>query len=305
MNKSIIPSVKMLLQIFLSLGIVLYFISLTVFLITLHNGSEIENTEISVTEFVVQPVSHDSERMQLEQEINSIISGETGIWSVYIKNLNTGMELVINNRETVAASLIKLFNMVTLYDEIYKGNVVMTDSLDKSLRLMITESSNSGSNKVVETIGNGNFAKGAEKVTALAQELGCTYTLEQHKLYDDYAPSIGKNRTSVKDCGLILEKIYFQNCTTPKYDKEMLELLKQQQWDWKLPKGIPHNALIAHKTGENSRVEADVGIVFSPKCDYIICVSVMEYGTKKTHQVFADISGCVYKYFNEQKGEII
>lgn len=178
MNKSIIPSVKMLLQIFLSLGIVLYFISLTVFLITLHNGSEIENTEISVTEFVVQPVSHDSERMQLEQEINSIISGETGIWSVYIKNLNTGMELVINNRETVAASLIKLFNMVTLYDEIYKGNVVMTDSLDKSLRLMITESSNSGSNKVVETIGNGNFAKGAEKVTALAQELGCTYTLE-------------------------------------------------------------------------------------------------------------------------------
>lgn len=104
---------------------------------------------------------------------------------------------------------------------------------------------------------------------------------------------------------MILEKIYFQNCITPKYDKEMLELLKQQQWDWKLPKGIPHNALIAHKTGENSRVEADVGIVFSPKCDYIICVSVMEYGTKKTHQVFADISGCVYKYFNEQKGEII
>lgn len=102
--------------------------------------------------------------------------------------------------------------MVTLYDEIEKGNIEMTKSLRRNLEQMITVSSNSASNTVVQTIGGGSFSKGAETVTELAKELGCSNTYEQHMLYNDYTPTNGKNRTSVKDCGLVLEKIYLQEC---------------------------------------------------------------------------------------------
>ena len=234
---------------------------------------------------------------ELNNEINSIISGKSGDYSICVKNLNTGLYLSINEKEFVAASVIKLFNMITLYNEVNKGNVVMTQNLRESVRLMITESSNSASNTVVTAIGNGDFAKGAKIVTEFAKNNGCTYTKEEHMLYDDYAPSTGRNRTSVNDCAMMLEKIYNKECISKEYDEEMLELLKGQKRNFKLPVGLPEGTVIAHKTGENSRVEADVGIVFAPSCDYIICISVQSFGNTNVRSTIAEVSSCVYNFF--------
>ena len=244
-------------------------------------------------------ISYEEDRLALEGEINNIISGKPGIWSVYVKNLKTGMSLEINNREFIAASVIKLYNMITLYSEIEKGNIEMTDSIRNNLEQMITVSSNSASNAIVATIGGGSFDEGAKKVTTLAENMGCTGTYEQHELYNDYIPSKGRNRTSVVDCGMVLENIYLKQCVSEKYDEEMLELLKQQTRDFKIPAKLPDDVVVANKTGENSNVEADVGIVFSPECDYIICISVEKYGERKPRDTIADVSKCVYDFFNE------
>ncbi len=238
-------------------------------------------------------------KAELAGEINNIIQGKQGVWSVYVKNLETGMSLEINNREFIAASVIKLYNMITLYDEIDKGNLEMTDSLRSNLEQMITVSSNAASNAIVTTIGRGSFDDGAKKVTSCAESLGCTGTYEQHMLYDDQIPSNGKNRTSVVDCGIVLEKIYLKQCISEKYDMEMLELLKKQTRDFKIPANLPDDVVVANKTGENSNVESDVGIVFSPECDYIICISVEKYGEVKPRDTIAEVSECVYNFFSE------
>ena len=255
---------------------------------------------VAVTEPDAQPVIDYTEDINaLTEQINALISNKYGEWSVYVKNLNTGMEVEINNREFISASVIKLYNMITLYDQINKGNMEMTESLQSNLEQMITLSSNSASNFVVSQIGGGSFSEGAKIVTTHAEKLGCTGTYQQHELYNDYIPATGRNRTTVKDCGLVLEKIYLKQCVSETYDTEMLELLKKQTKTYKIPGKLPKDVVVANKTGENSNVEADVGIVFSPSCDYIICISAEKAGESGTIYTIAEISKCVYDFFNE------
>ena len=256
---------------------------------------------LAVTEPEPEPViDYEEEKNKLTEKINSIISNKSGQWSVYVKNLKTGMEVEINNKEFIAASVIKLYNMITLYDEINKGNMEMTENLKSNLEQMITVSSNSASNFIVAQIGNGSFTKGAEIVTTCATNMGCTGTYEQHELFNDHIPAHGINRTSVRDCGLVLEKIYLKQCVSPHYDAEMLELLKNQKKAHKIPAKLPKEVVVANKTGENSNVEADVGIVFSPQCDYIICISAERFGESNPVSTISTVSECVYDFFNEE-----
>lgn len=53
----------------------------------------------------------------LETEIDSILSQTDGIWSIYVKNLETGESLSMNNQRMYAASLIKLFVMEAMIEQ--------------------------------------------------------------------------------------------------------------------------------------------------------------------------------------------
>ena len=240
------------------------------------------------------------EKDELAQTLAEVIRKSTGNWSVYVESLNNDFELEINNREVPAASTIKLFNMVAVYDEMKKGNLRLGKKLNSDMRSMITVSSNAASNSVVSYLGNGDFPEGAKKVTALAERLGCYNTQEQSMLYDVSGPSTGRNTTSVKDCAVILKKIYNEECILPVYDREMLRLLKQQERDWKIPAGVPKDTVVANKTGENSKVELDVGIVYSPECDYVLCISVTGFRSPQVYKTFSEISEAVYEFFNRE-----
>ncbi len=289
---------KKAFQILLSVLIVGYLVVTAFFVVNSINGNFrfTENKDVSE---VVEIDHNVAFRNELVKIISDYVADKDGEWSVYVKNLNNGMSVEINNTKVPAASLIKLFNMVTLYNEVNIGNVEITPSLSGALNQMITVSSNYASNDIVEIIGKGNFERGASVVNELVKNMGCTATAESHRLYSEIIPdTVGVNTTSVKDCGLILEKIYKRECIGNDYDVEMLELLKEQGRNTKLSLGLPSGTLFAHKTGENSKLEADVGIVFSPSCDYIICVAVTEYGNVKPRNEIGELSKCVYEFFN-------
>ncbi len=235
---------------------------------------------------------------QLESIIADTLNGAQGNWSVYFEIPGTDFQIEQNNRAVNAASTIKLFNMITLYDEIRKGNLTMTDALAAQTHAMITVSSNPDSNAVATAIGGGSFHTGAGKVTALAHTLGAADTQEQHMLYDEKTVTPGRNTTSVRDCATVLRKLYFGQCVSPEYDAEMLELLKQQTRRFKIPLYLPEGTVVAHKTGENSSVELDVGIVYSPNCDYILCVSVTDFGNAAVRHTIGELSEKIYTYLN-------
>lgn len=239
----------------------------------------------------------------LEETLTDMLDKYSGSWSVYVDVLTDDMRIEIKNEPMTAVSLIKLFNMVALYNEINEGNVEPSKLTDANLELMITESSNNSSNEIVKLIGGGDFFAGAKKVTELAHSMGCSDTQEEHMLYNTAVKTPGKNTVSMKDCGTILRKIYEKECISPEYDEQMLELLKKQKRKWKIPRYLPDDTVVANKTGENSKVEADVGIVFSPECDYVICIGVSDYGKEPAINIISDISKVVYDFLNATDDE--
>ncbi len=254
------------------------------------------NFSTSVMKTMPMPEAYSEE--ELKNKILEITDTAKGDWSVHIEIPERDFVVQINNKNVHAASVIKMFNMATLFDEEEKGSIAITERLYDTCYEMITVSSNSASNEIVQAIGDGNFVRGAKVVTEFAHKNNCTDTQEEHPLYDLSGPGSGINTTSVADCAKILKQLYNGELVSETSDEKMLEIMKNQTFNHKIPAYLPKDTAVAHKTGENSKVELDVGIVYSPACDYIICISVTDFKGFEIHSTFAEISRTVYNFFN-------
>ena len=80
----------------------------------------------------------------------------------------------------------------------------------------------------------------------------------------------------------------------------MLTILKGQQKNTKIPAQLPKGTVVANKTGTLTQIcSGDVGIVFSPACDYIICIiNNKSRNDAKTEKAIAVLSLDVYRYYN-------
>ena len=242
------------------------------------------------------------EREGLEDLKNSIIdyiSGLPGEWGAYIKRLDTNEYLSINEKQYSGASLIKLFTMASAYNEIEAGDLIKDDGIVESLNLMITESSNIECNNLTHAIGAGNTIEGFNLENAHTASIGCLNTIHQSELVDGRGKTtfIGYNRTSPADCAKVLELIYRRQLVTPEDSDEMLDMLLRQQRTWKIPAGVPEGTVTANKTGETDTAEADAAIVYSPACDYVICV-IGNGNVSGGIENIRTISKMTYDYFN-------
>jgi beta-lactamase class A len=80
----------------------------------------------------------------------------------------------------------------------------------------------------------------------------------------------------------------------------MIDLLKRQRLNSKIPKYLPSEIQIAHKTGELFEASHDAGIVYSPNGDYIIVIlsESDEASRPLANERLAQVSKEVYNYFN-------
>jgi len=260
----------------------------------------LENTTLHFQSLKENPALN-YDREALQTLVEKTLENKAGKWSVYIEIPGTDFYVEHNNRQVIAASTIKLYNMLTLFHKAQSGETELTDSILRTTTQMIQQSSNSASNAVVSYIGGGNFFTGAKEVTEYAKSIGCTETQEQHMLFDVYEYSPGWNLTSVRDCGLVLRKLYMGECVSEAYDARMLEILKGQTRRFKIPQGLPEGTIVANKTGENNDAELDVAIVYAPECDYILCISVTEFNGAAVRGTMAQLSKEVYAFFDNPK----
>ena len=237
---------------------------------------------------------------ELKQLVTEKLSGAEGEWSVYVKNLSTGESFDIGNRKMPSASLIKLFIMAAVYSDIESGTLEESGYINSSLNVMITVSDNDSANYLVEQLGGGDFDSGLAKVNAIADSLDCADTQQQLDIQSTRpVPVEGYNWTSVCDCGVILESIYRHDCVSAESSDKMMNLLRLQQLTEKIPRYLPDYVLVANKTGELLNAEYDAAIVFSPNCDYIICMASGEVeDTEAATDVIAETSLLVYEWFN-------
>ncbi len=243
----------------------------------------------------------------LKAEIVDYLSRRAGDWGVFVKRTDTNEYLSIGERSYSSASLIKLFCMNAVYTAINDGSITKTDEIADDLEQMITESSNAAFNRLTEILGGGSTAEGFEKDDEIIKSLGFSNTQHMSELIDesgDHAIYLAANLTSPMDCGLLLEKIYDRELVTEEASAEMQSLLLRQTRTWKIPESLPEGTVVANKTGENNNVEGDAAIVYSPACDYIICV-IGNGDMSSGVETIQTVSRMTYDYFNGEvpKGE--
>ena len=73
------------------------------------------------------------------------------------------------------------------------------------------------------------------------------------------------NTISPKSMGILLEKLYRREIVSPEASDAMLRIMKKQQVKHKIPRYLPPNTVIAHKTGTQEISSHDAGIVFGPE----------------------------------------
>ena len=251
----------------------------------------------------------------LETRLTELFGSYDGIWSVYVKDLTNDKEFQLNSRPLYSASLIKAFVMAQTYanmDTVLQSEAAkmkkdvsdpaVSTKVNDLLWNMITVSDNESCNELVKLQTDSlDFKKGAEDINKYLEKEGYTETSVQHTLHPAASAQEslgGRNMTSVKDCGTLLEKIYKGECVSKEASEEMLNLLSNQENTWKIPQGLPDGIKSANKTGETDQDQHDIAIVYGEKTTYILCVMSENCPESTAVTNIQNISKIVYNYLN-------
>jgi beta-lactamase class A len=175
----------------------------------------------------------------------------------------------------------------TLYRSI--GQRVRVDTL---LRLMITRSSNFATNTLISLVG-------ADAVTRSMRSLGAQRIQVLRGVEDGKAFEKGMNNTTTaRDLAIILRAIEEGKAASPAATHEMLAILLAQEFNEKIPAGLPPGTRVAHKTGEITAVSHDAAIIYpTGRKPYVLVVLTRGIvdGTKSS-KLIADISAIMYAH---------
>ncbi|UCC94368.1 MAG: serine hydrolase [Candidatus Omnitrophota bacterium] len=168
----------------------------------------------------------------------------------------------------------------------------VTLTVEKILELMITHSDNTATNTVIGLLGFEYINEGFKK-------LGLKNTTLSRKMMDFYKRKKGiENYTTAVDMTHLLETIYSNRLVNKKFSQYALSLLKRQEVNDRLPRDLPEGVEVAHKTGLEKGIVHDIGIVFTSRGDYIICVLTKKVQKHKNAKNFiAQISLLTYNLY--------
>ncbi len=176
-------------------------------------------------------------------------------------------------------------------EELYKY-IGKKRSIYKLIYDMITVSSNLATNILIELVE-------AKNVTSSMRKLGAEKINVLRGVEDIKAFNLGMNNTTtVNDLLVIFKAISEGKVISEKSCEEMIKILSDQKFQNKLPKYLPKDVKIAHKTGSISKVEHDGGIIFLPNGRKYILIVLSKDLTdeEKGREVIAKVSKLIYDY---------
>ncbi len=253
----------------------------------------------------------------MKSKIINKIKSIDGDVSFYYKNLSTSEVISCNeDKKMLAASLIKLPVLVECFNQIEKEIVkiddkfitkekdkvpscgalnYMSENLEITLKdlytLMIILSDNYATNILIDKLK-------IENINKVIRDKKLKNTILNRKMFDNENQRLGlENYTSAKDMGDLLEQIYSKNLIRKDLDEEIIDILKNQRLNCKIPffiQSIRPKIDIAHKTGEDTNITHDVGIVFTEK-PFIVCFLGNNVDVPKFERCIQDITYELYK----------
>ncbi len=266
---------------------------------------------------VVNPIK-DAEWQTMVAALENIAYNYSGHVGIYIKDLNSDRVWEYNpDRLFPSASLIKVPIMAAVCEKIKRGEL----SLDTQIKLtrrdraggsgslkwvregtslsvmeiiykMITESDNTATKMLTDYEGLGYFQQAFES-------MGLVYT----KIYPEgLSLTSGRvareNYTTAREMAGLMERIYKGEMVNRELSEFMLDVLKHNKSRSRLRKGLPIGWEIGHKTGLLRKSCHDVGIVFSPRGDYLIAVLTSDVPSYASAKGFISrVAKLTYEYY--------
>jgi beta-lactamase class A len=175
----------------------------------------------------------------------------------------------------------------TLYRRV--GQRVPVDTL---LWHMITRSSNLATNILIQLVG-------PPAVTGTMRSFGANRIRILRGVEDGKAFEKGlNNTTTARDLAIILRAIEEGRAASADATRQMRNILLAQEFNEKIPAGLPAGVKVAHKTGEITAHSHDAAIVYPPgRSPYVLVVLTrgIENGTRSS-KLIADISSIVFAH---------
>jgi beta-lactamase class A len=261
--------------------------------------------------------------LALEKKLQAKTLRFPGTVSVVIKDLDTGWEITQNDEIAIpSASLVKIPIMFSYFYANQEGRASFKDTLilkgsDKVagskvlgdfpagsrftvgelLVPMITQSDNSATNLLIGFLG-------LDSLNAYFKKLGLKNTNLARKMLDFKERRKGReNYTTAQDMAFLLEKLYHKEFLNKEVSEQCLMLLGEQKINDRIPKKLPKDGtFICHKTGLERHICHDVGIVYTRKGNFLICVLVhhKDKTAVRAKKLISDIALFTYNYYQNQ-----
>jgi beta-lactamase class A len=246
-------------------------------------------------------------------ELLKILEPAGGEWAVVIDDLSGKSSLSYNAESPfTAASVIKIPIMMAAFNKAREGKIRLDDTVilrneDKvggsgvlkelrgglpltlldCIHLMIVVSDNTGTNLTIDAVG-------LEEINQYMVDKGCKNTrLEAHLMRPK--PEGPWNKITASDIALLLRGLADKTIENPGDCDTMIEIMKRQQYNHKIPRFLPKGVICAHKTGEVRGVTHDAGIVYGPSAQFVIvCLSQKLEDVDLGHTVIGQVTKWAY-----------
>jgi len=257
---------------------------------------------------------------RLKKALENKVAHFKGTVGLVVEDLNTGWVIALNENVLIpSASLVKVPIMLAYFYAAQENKINLDDDIKfKSFQRipatklqgrapagrhfmveelfdpMITVSNNDAANALINLLG-------FDALNDYFKKMGLKNTNISRNMLDFKSRREGmENYTTAKDTAYLLEKLYRRQFLSQEVSEKCLALLNQQKINDRIPRKLPDDIAVAHKTGLERHICHDAGIVYTPKGDFLICVLVKHRNryAKPAKKLISEIALATYNYYN-------
>ena len=214
----------------------------------------------------------------LNHKLNTLLAQENGSWSVIVRDLSSGKELVSISPEQPyhAASLMKIITALTVFEKVEAGTFHLTQSIgNTTLRGALRSMINQSDNTAWETL---NVMSGFITMQNTAETLGMTST------------NVHTNHTTPADMARLLTSLYRGAVLSSSHQSLLLSWMQETETEDRIPAGTYPQTTVMHKAGTLDGFIHDVGIIEGEKPILLVVMgsdTTREEGTATIKKVTA------------------
>lgn len=248
-------------------------------------------------------------RSELERLVRRLLSSFDGHVGVVVKDLTTGETVSVNADEYfTTASLYKLPVLWAAFEARERGRLsfarrlpipqdaLLQDTAEiqrrlgsrptvaKAVREMIAVSSNGAGITLLRELGR-------EKIDGLLRRHGVT----------DTSLSSQRMVTTPRDIARVLELMARGRAVSTRASAEMVRILGRQEIRDRLPRLLPKEARLAHKTGELDFTRHDAGILFTRDGPVVVVALTEDANPARASETIAYLGRLVFNYFERYR----